>query len=639
MSDMQSGVFYPPSVLFFLLPFPFSFNGYILFHFFVAFYFFYLFIRAHGLSSGAALIGAIAYTYGGFTISSVNTLNNLSASVWLPAVLWAHQEAVQKRSVQGFFLVTIFLSLSLLGGEPQIFAMGAALLVLSVLTSGGSDGPRGPIKQALIATALCLAAVTVAMVQIGPTWTDFQFSARSGGISFDDAAQHSLDPGRLANFLFPLRFTENFVISPESLTHFFPGGSLPWLLTIYSGFLTCPLAVAGIFNGPIRRRRWRIMWVCVFVIGLILSLGRHTPAFLLFYKLLPIFRFPEKFVYLCSFALSVLAAEGIDAMGTILTRTKARVAPVLVVALMAVAMTADLYTQHRYLNPIWESTDYERRHPLLQPIVNDKGLFRVFIDGQNLAPSLEPETILSHHARWQAFWMPNLGMIHHIDHVGGRTGLELRHQYLITELLAKPWAEKLVFLRMANVRYIVSGAPLDREPALTGHITRINPLVFRLDTALPRAWLVGNLRPLATGRLNDLHQAGFDPAVTALTPEPFDERFKRPSHTPVTEIRYNRPNRIHVTVDTPEPAVLVVSESAYPGWRVQVDGDKRPGLWLNLFFQGVVLESGRHEVVFFFRPRYFSAYAGISAAALALMGLSWMLAIYLTKQPFLGTRE
>ena len=158
MSDMQSGVFYPPSILFLLLPFPVSFNVYIILHFFLIFVFFNLFIRAHGLGSGAALIGAIAYTYGGYVISSVNTLNNLSAATWLPAVLWAHQMTVKRGFVHGHFLVVIFLAMSILGGEPQIFAMGAGLLVLSAITAGFPTGPGPAIRQGILALALCLTA-------------------------------------------------------------------------------------------------------------------------------------------------------------------------------------------------------------------------------------------------------------------------------------------------------------------------------------------------------------------------------------------------------------------------------------------------------------------------------------------------
>ena len=96
ISDIQSGVFYPLSFIFYLTPFPLSFNLYILLHFFLGLCFFYAFIKGLGLSKKAALITAIAFCYGGYTIASVNTLNNLSTSIWLPAILWAYHKAKVK---------------------------------------------------------------------------------------------------------------------------------------------------------------------------------------------------------------------------------------------------------------------------------------------------------------------------------------------------------------------------------------------------------------------------------------------------------------------------------------------------------------------------------------------------------------
>ena len=125
-----------------------------------------------------------------------------------------------------------------------------------------------------------------------------------------------------------------------------------------------------------------MMWVAVFAIGLLLALGRQTPVFFLFHKLFPIFRFPEKFVFLCSFALAVLAAEGVEALFAALART--RIHPLLVGGMLAAAMTADLYTHHCNLNPVWDAAIYGRQHPLMAPLEKNQGLFRVYVDSQNL---------------------------------------------------------------------------------------------------------------------------------------------------------------------------------------------------------------------------------------------------------------
>ena len=121
MSDIQSGVFYPLSLVFLLFPFPWSFNIYIVIHFILGFCFFYQFITGLGLSRKSALITSISFCYGSFTISSVNTLNNLSTLIWLPAVLWSFQRATKKHNISRYFLTAIFISMAALGGAPQIF--------------------------------------------------------------------------------------------------------------------------------------------------------------------------------------------------------------------------------------------------------------------------------------------------------------------------------------------------------------------------------------------------------------------------------------------------------------------------------------------------------------------------------------
>ena len=68
ISDLQSGVFYPLSLVFVLFHFPLSFNIYIILHFFLGFCFFYLFIAGLGLSKKTALITSISYCYGGLPL-------------------------------------------------------------------------------------------------------------------------------------------------------------------------------------------------------------------------------------------------------------------------------------------------------------------------------------------------------------------------------------------------------------------------------------------------------------------------------------------------------------------------------------------------------------------------------------------
>lgn len=83
------------------------------------------------------------------------------------------------------------------------------------------------------------------------------------------------------------------------------------------------------------------------------------------------------------------------------------------------------------------------------------------------------------------------------------------------------------------------------------------------------------------------------------------------------------PDRIVFHVDKTRPAVLVVADAWYPGWRAQVDGAPAEVVRVDGLFRGVELGEGEHEVVLEYTPATLRWGFGISAAAavLVLLGL------------------
>lgn len=615
MSDIQSGVFYPLSTIFGLFPFPFSLNLFILVHIFLAGLFFYLFIRDRGHSENAALITTLSYAFGGYTLSSINVLNNLTTLVWLPAVMWSYQRTVDNNSMKFFFLTAFCLCCAILGGEPQLFILIAGLLVLSCLMFPDKRPWPLRMKTSVSALFLIILAIGITLFQIGPTYTDYLYSVRLDGIPFKEAIQNSLHFETLKHLILPLIFPADFTTDPASLSSFFPeSGRLPWLLSLYPGFIIVPLAIAGLFGAYFRNT---LYWFIIFCIAVLLALGGNTPFYSLFYKIFPIFRFPEKFIFVCNFSLLVIAAHGVDTVIGPLQRIQIR--PVFVTMLLISTLATDLFISHRYLNPVCSASAYYQYHSDLKPVVDDTAMFRIFVDTGQGPDTVKPQTILDHHAKWQLLMMPNLGLLHDLSHVGGKTGMELKYQYFITEILSKSWPEKITFLKMANVKYIVSTHPLEKEPALAGRIEKINPSVYLLKENLPRAWLVGRVLATKGATLSDFVKYSFDPARSAMGAVDVSSRHSSPDFSTVDKIEYPPGNRISIQVDAKRPSVLVLSESAYPGWKVYVDGVEKDLLWLNLFFQGVEINKGHHKIEFVFYPENFSLFLALSVVSFIIL--------------------
>jgi hypothetical protein len=88
------------------------------------------------------------------------------------------------------------------------------------------------------------------------------------------------------------------------------------------------------------------------------------------------------------------------------------------------------------------------------------------------------------------------------------------------------------------------------------------------------------------------------------------------------------PERLALEVASPQPAILVLSELSYPGWRVTVDGAAAPLLEANGLLRAVALEAGTHQVELVYQPASVTIGLALSAATLlaVVVGLALLAA-------------
>jgi hypothetical protein len=70
------------------------------------------------------------------------------------------------------------------------------------------------------------------------------------------------------------------------------------------------------------------------------------------------------------------------------------------------------------------------------------------------------------------------------------------------------------------------------------------------------------------------------------------------------EIVAFEPERVLVRAESDRPALLVLKEAWYPGWRAEVDGRPQPCVAANGWMRAVPIGAGAHEVVFSYRSRW-----------------------------------
>jgi hypothetical protein len=140
---------------------------------------------------------------------------------------------------------------------------------------------------------------------------------------------------------------------------------------------------------------------------------------------------------------------------------------------------------------------------------------------------------------------------------------------------------------------------------------------------LPRAFLVNRFKvaPSSEAAFTAL-QADFDPASEAILEQEPGVLELAPSgeaHGQAT-IKSREENHVVVETESADDALLVLTDTYYPGWRAKVDGSDAEILRADYVFRAVVLPAGNHTVEFEFRPIGFL----VGAALSCLGGLIWL---------------
>jgi hypothetical protein len=154
--------------------------------------------------------------------------------------------------------------------------------------------------------------------------------------------------------------------------------------------------------------------------------------------------------------------------------------------------------------------------------------------------------------------------------------------------------------------------------------------IYEVPSVLPRAALYRAIEVLPDGEvLRRLKEATFNPLVAAIVSQeslsaPDQNALRSLSNgasghaAPATISRYDS-QRVSVEAETDVPALLVLNDANYPGWKAYVNGEPAPMVTANYLFRGVFVPAGRSTVEFRYQPASFRAGGAISIAALAIL--------------------
>ena len=125
-----------------------------------------------------------------------------------------------------------------------------------------------------------------------------------------------------------------------------------------------------------------------------------------------------------------------------------------------------------------------------------------------------------------------------------------------------------------------------------------------------------------------VNQPGFDPAaIVLLNAEPPCAVGPAPAEPGAAEITLAQPGAWRIQTDSAAPGLLILAESAYPGWQVSVDGQDAEALTAYTTIKAVCVPAGAHIVEWQYVPTAFLAGGIISLGALILIAVAGGLAL------------
>jgi len=319
LANPQTGVLYALSYVYGLIPFSKGITVYVLVHLLIGAGGMYWFSRELGMGRPGAALAGLTYAFGGWMVKMWEFSSVLGTISWAPLFLVLIRRALKGKTAGLLLAGPAILATQVFAGYPMMVAftvLAGSWLVLSSLVFP-QGGRRQPLVVLGVLAAACASALVLSLLQLAPT---AELAFHSPRVLSPDhavgAKVFSLHPAELGNLLLPYLF-----------------GFPEWQKCFYIGLLPVMLAVLGLASakGTVSRKQAStamFLFACgLIVIGAVVSLGGHTPAYgFLAHVIKPfwsIFNWPSLCMFFVYVGTGLLAGVGLDALLSESDRRKA----------------------------------------------------------------------------------------------------------------------------------------------------------------------------------------------------------------------------------------------------------------------------------------------------------------------------
>lgn len=613
VAESQTGVFYPPNLLLYSwLDVNTAYNAQQIGHYILAFLATWLLARRLGLQLCGAALAALVFVYSWFA-ARICLEWAIIGGVYLPLLAWCAESFLQTGRRRYLAAMSIGLAMHLLAGHFNlafievlcVAAYSALRIALPSRDASDEATTAAPVThlpqaspargaRALTAIGISLAiGFSLAAVQLAPTWELKQRSQRADVGARHDPGYGHLPPWYLIQVVTPWMWYAPDVNADEALSSIhtlsIPSSTNKVEAHLYFGLLPLALASSGLIvrwrNGsgtPAPLKVWLLLGLAavVYATGWLLPITRHLPGFSFFMG-------PGRYGIVTTLAVALLAGFTLDRCSAGLRSAAARA--LLFAAVFGLTLF-DLWTvrigwirttegaPNWYADMVPDPPINHRHESEVRRVLSEyPGVPRMYGPFQNMPTltgfAMTPVYLGLGPAEYfdPALTMPKLKS-------DSATAAEISFQ--------------VDWLQRAGVTHILS------EHALDAGNWPVTLAWQGFDPLLHRAW--ARQEPLylyellgSRGRVSVGGEAG-----------------------ETAEIGSYESGRVSIEIDGGRSGTAVVTDLAYPGWDVSVNGVRGTSEVIEGMYRGVAVPAGPSQVIWTYTPGSLTRGALLSGASL-----------------------
>jgi hypothetical protein len=640
MADSEIGLFYLPSWLFVVLPETSALFLYLTFHFWLAGFFFIKLARSWSAPRDVALALAFAYMMSGPLLGRLQggILDYSCGLAYWPLLFFLVERLREKICWRHWVVLVLAASGGFLSGHPQCFwltavGLGLYLLGAHLIAPWRKNAGHGLLCLAVLISAYAFALLLCA-AQLLPT-LDLALQGNRESANLQFSAFGSMDWGTC---------TSLFVSQPIRSTLTW------WDSNLHLGIICTLAGLLGLMQW--RDARVRGLWF-MGAIGFTLALGRQTPLFAVAFHLLPgmsAFRMATRFATLSSWAFLLAAMIALADRKFSLPKTGLALAA-LMAGVVYLLWAGDEYWRSALISGVvlaglalaafWAARRGRRiislascRVLLVLMAVNSVAaaahMWNYYQRYRGLSNGAEVATMLRNGKLYPSNGVPPR-LFYPLANDGMKYGFSSVAYYCsLTSLRVWAYLQQGAGLPLnydqneylPNEAYQAGPFPYPGMNIILGWAKGAPKLTLNRQPG-ERAYLVyaWAQMPDWTASMRCLVSRQVDPTKTALLEAPATGPLpvaKDAGHGRAVIESFRR-NSLELRVESSAPALLVVAEAWYPGWRATVNGRPAKVLPANVWMRAVQVPAGKSRVELYYVEPTLARGAAISLCALLLL--------------------